>query len=83
MSKEVLVEAVKEFLRVVVLSIIPILVTNLGNGHFDWKLIWVTGAIAGLRFIDKLLHEIGMEKESTGTKAKPVTSSLTLGLTRF
>lgn len=55
-----LIEAAKEGLRVVVLAIIPVLIIGLENG-MDWRLVWVTGAIAGLRFVDKYLHESSKE----------------------
>ena len=55
MSKESLIESLKELGRVVVLAIIPIVIDALSSGKFDIKVILVAGAIAGLRFIDKLL----------------------------
>lgn len=78
-NKEAILEATKEFFRVVVIAIIPILISNLSDDVFNWKVILVTGAIAGLRFIDKLLHETGKELE----ESKAVASPLTGGLTRF
>ncbi len=56
MSKDSLIESLKELGRVVVLAIIPIVIDALSSGKFDIKVILVAGAIAGLRFIDKLLH---------------------------
>jgi hypothetical protein len=82
-NKEALIEAGKEFLRVVVLAIIPLLIDGLSKGYMEWSLIWITGAIAGLRFIDKYLHLLGVAAEEASTKKKPVVSPLTLGLTRF
>lgn len=55
-------EAVKELLRVVVLSVLPIVIDSLSIGEVNLRLILVTGAIAGLRFLDKLLHEREVEK---------------------
>lgn len=75
----VLVEALKEFFRVVVLSVIPVLITSLEKGAVDIKTIAVVGLIAGLRFIDKLLHEMGVEEEYDTEEE----SGLTKGLTRF
>lgn len=72
--KNALVEALKEFFRLTILSVIPLLVDGLTSGTIDWRLVGVTAAIAGLRFIDKLLHEYGKETENDG---------LTKGLTRF
>ena len=56
MSKESLIESLKELGRVVVLAIIPIVIDALSSGKFDIKVILVAGAIAGLKFIDKLIH---------------------------
>jgi len=56
MSKENLIESLKELGRVVVLAIIPITIDALSSGNFDIKAILVAGAIAGLKFIDKLIH---------------------------
>ncbi len=55
-------EAVLELLRVVVLAIIPVLITSLESGAVDFRSITVIAGVAALRFIDKLLHEIGKEK---------------------
>lgn len=59
MNKELL-SAVKEFFRVVVLAIIPVLIDSLNNGSVNVNLVLVVGAIAGLRFVDKLLHKTGV-----------------------
>lgn len=67
-------EAIKEGLRVAVLAVIPVVVTGLQDNELQWNLVWVTGAIALLRFADKYLHEKG-KKEN-----KPIMSK---GLTRF
>lgn len=79
MSKENIIESLKECGRVIVLAIIPILINALSSGKFDLRIILVTGAIAGLRFIDKLLHNMGKEiEEDTGEE-----SAFTKGITRF
>lgn len=62
MSSE-LQEAVKEFFRVIVLAVIPIFINSLNNGSFDWRLVLTVGAIAGLRFVDKLLHKTGVAEK--------------------
>jgi hypothetical protein len=82
-SKEALISAVKEFFRVIVIAVIPVIISNFSDNTFNWKVIAITGAIAGLKFIDKLLHEMGKEIEETGTIKDPVTSELTKGITRF
>lgn len=77
-NKEAIINAGKEFLRVVVLAVIPLIIAGLDTGIFDWRIIGTVGAIAGLRFIDKYLHEVGKER-STARKE----SILLKGLTRF
>ena len=49
-------EALKELGRVIVLAVLPIIIDSLTSGEFSWRVIAVTGAIAGLRFVDKYLH---------------------------
>ena len=53
---DVLKEAIKEGLRVMVLAVIPLLIDSLAKGSIDWNLIAVAGLIALLRFIDSWLH---------------------------
>lgn len=72
--KTALIESLKELLRVVVLSAIPLLIDGLTANAVDWRLIGITAAIAGLRFVDKLLHEVGKETYN---------ETLEKGLTRF
>ena len=83
MQDKTLIEAIKELFRVIVLAIIPITIDSLASGEINYNLIAITGAIAGLRSLDKLLHEWGKEIETTGTKKKPVVSKLKGGITRF
>jgi len=83
MQDKTLIEALKELFRVIVLAIIPITIDSLASGEINYNLIAITGAIAGLRSLDKLLHEWGKEIETTGTKKKPVVSKLKGGITRF
>jgi hypothetical protein len=65
MSKD-FIEALKELLRVVVLAVLPILIDSLSSGQFSFRVLAVAGAIAGLRFIDKLLHLNAPEGEAGG-----------------
>ena len=65
MSKN-LKEALKELCRVIVLAIIPILIEALNSGKFDIRIILVTGAIAALKSIDKLLHLNAPKGEAGG-----------------
>jgi hypothetical protein len=65
-NKEAFIEAFKELGRVVVLAIIPILIDALSAGRVDWRVVMVASALAGLRFIDKYLHELAPEGEAKG-----------------
>ena len=57
--KKAIWEAIKEPLRLMVLAIIPILLAYLTELSYEWAAVMVVV----LRFIDKLLHEIGKEAE--------------------
>ena len=68
------VEAVKEFLRVIALAILPVIIVSVEEGALDLRIIVVTGLLAGLRLVDKWLHETGKISEDP---------QLIKGLTRF
>ena len=65
-NKEAFISALKEAGRVVVLSIIPIAISQIERGVWDWGAILVVGALAFLRFVDKYLHLLAPEGESGG-----------------
>lgn len=67
MNKEIIWKAIKEPLRLMVLSIIPIMLTYFASLPYAWAGI----LIVILRFVDKLLHEIG--KESNELLIKGIT----------
>ena len=67
------IEASKEALRVVILSIVPILITQIETNVFDFKVLGVVALLAFLRWVDKYLHEVGKENGDGRIK----------GLTRF
>jgi hypothetical protein len=70
MTKEVIWESVKEPLRLLVLAVIPLLVVYFGGLSYEWA----AALVVALRFVDKLLHNLGKEQEN---------ELLTRGLTRF
>jgi hypothetical protein len=74
MDKQVLWEAVKEPLRLLVLALIPFAITYFASLPYEWAVL----ATVVLRFIDKLMHELGKEFST-----KTEESSLLKGLTRF
>lgn len=78
MNKVALKEALLELARIVALAVIPLLIDGLYQNSINLRLVGITGAVAGLRFIDKYLHSIGKQKEALGE-----TTRLTKGLTRF
>lgn len=69
-----ILKGIKEFLRIGLISVLPVLIYQLENGSVDYKLLSVIGIVAILKAIDRTLHERGVE---TGNE------SLTKGLTRF
>jgi len=62
------VKAIKELLRVMLLSIIPVLIYQIEAGQFDPKAVYVVGAIALLRGLDKYLHELGVDRDNDQLK---------------
>lgn len=72
--REAVVESVKEFFRVVLLAIVPILIMGVEGGVVNWALVQTVGLLAGLRFVDKLLHETGKRTDR---------NRMTRGLTQF
>ena len=76
--KKPLIEALKEMGRVVAIAVLPVLISGLEKGAIDAKVLAVVGAVAGIKFVDKLLHAIGKEKSTAKKEDK-----LLKGLTRF
>jgi hypothetical protein len=69
-----LVEALKEFGRIGLLAVIPVVIEQLSEGKFEWRAVFVVGAIAVLRGVDKFMHLTGKVEGN---------ETLTGGLTRF
>lgn len=63
---EALKKALLEGCRIILIAIIPLVVDGLNRGSVDYRLLAVTAAITALRFVDKLLHEIGKEQGKDG-----------------
>jgi hypothetical protein len=72
MDKNVLWEAIKEPLRLLVLAIIPFGIAYFAEQNYEWA---VLGTVV-LRFIDKFLWELGQSRPRQ-------TSIIDGGLTRF
>ena len=54
---ENIIEGVKELIRIVLLAIIPVAYLSLEAKSVDWRTISLIAVIAGLRGIEKWLHE--------------------------
>ena len=67
---KILWKAAKEPLRLLVLSVLPVLITSLGDLSYWWAGV----AIVLLRLLDSIIHEVGKETNN---------ETLTKGLTRF
>lgn len=52
-----LLEFGKEALRVMVLAAIPIVIDGITQGKINWTLVIGSAVIAGLRALEKVLHE--------------------------
>lgn len=70
----VVIESLKEMLRVVLLAIIPVLIDMVSRGELNIQAVAIVAVLAALRFLDKLLHLYGKETGNEGLEA---------GLTRF
>jgi len=68
------IKSVKEFGRIGLIAAVPLVINGLNEGKLDWRIIVVAVAIAVLKAIDKLLHEVGKESKTEG---------LITGLVRF
>ena len=73
-TKEIIWEAIKEPLRLLVLAIIPLGLVYAQGLSYEWAV----GLVFILRFIDKMLHLAGQELST-----KKDESILLKGLTRF
>ncbi len=73
-NRDILWNAVKEPLRLLVLAVVPLAVAYLTGVGTEWAL----ALIVVLRFVDKLMHEVGKDR------ATPEGDSVLLkGITRF
>ena len=65
-TKEAIIEAVKEGLRVVFLSVLPIVMSGIndktGAINIQWNVVGAVALLTLLRFIDKLMYELGRYK---------------------
>lgn len=67
-------EGLKEALRVTLMAIVATVIEQLSTGEINYKALGIVAGITFLRFVDKVLHEIGIDTSN---------KSLTGGLTRF
>lgn len=72
------IDGLLEFLRIVVLSVIPVILIGIngstGQITINWQLVGAIGVIAALKALDELLHEKGKSTKN---------ESMTKGITRF
>ena len=64
-------EAVKEFARLIIIAVIPVIIDSLQKGTVDLRTVWIVAVIAGLRAIDRYLYKAEVDN--------PVTKLLKLG----
>jgi hypothetical protein len=57
LNRDALVEATKEGLRVVLLAVLPVAISQLEVGHLDWRVLITVATVAVLRGVDKYLHK--------------------------
>ena len=63
---DALKKALLELCRVMLLSILPIIIDSVSSGQFNFRTLLVVASLAGLRFLDKYLHELAPEGEAGG-----------------
>ena len=63
-AKNAVIEGVQMILRVSVLAVIPVAVTQLQSGTFDRKVVWTTFAIAVLTGIERAFYIYGEETKN-------------------
>ncbi len=57
MQKQALQEGVKEFGRIIVIAILPVLIDSLTVGEFSWRATGVAILVAALKAADKYVHK--------------------------
>lgn len=73
-----------EFLRVILIAILPVIIDSLERNILDWKVIAVAVAIAALKAVDRGIHEYGvLEEEEKSTAKKEYESKYITGLVGF
>lgn len=50
-------EGGKEFVRVAILAAVPLLIVQLEAGKVEYRLIVITAVVAGLRAVDRYIHQ--------------------------
>jgi hypothetical protein len=61
MNIEPLKEGVKEGVRLLMIAVLPVVISQLGQGSIDYKAIAIIGIIAILRGVEKYFYELGKE----------------------
>jgi hypothetical protein len=51
-------EAVKELFRVIAIAVLPVIIDSVQQGKVDFRTLIVVAVVAGLRSVDKYLHEL-------------------------
>lgn len=71
-------ESFIELARVVLLATIPVIMASInaqtGSITIDWRVVFAVGLLAVLRWLDKLVHLAGKEKDN---------QTMIKGITRF
>jgi hypothetical protein len=57
--RELIIDGIKEFLRIGVIAIIPVVISQLETQKVDWKVVVIVFVVAILKAIDRGMHEMG------------------------
>ena len=58
-------EAAKEFLRLILIAVIPVVIDSLQKGNLELRTIIVVAVVAGLRAIDRYLYKAEVDNPVT------------------
>jgi hypothetical protein len=56
-TKYALTVAAREFVRMVILAVVPVLIVQLEQNTIDWRAIGIVAAVAFLRALDSFVRE--------------------------
>ncbi len=56
-SNNAIIEGVKQFARVILAAVLPLIIVGIQSGSVDWKPVITAAIIAALMGVDKFVHK--------------------------